>query len=92
MDTFRFNKEFMKNLLYSIAIIKNENKETILRIFDYLTNKYNFTPKLISMDFSGGPYTALKEKYHNCRIFQCYFHIMQKIYLHLPEIKKTMKK
>ena len=34
-----FNKEFMKNLLCCIAIIKNENKETIIRIFDYLTKK-----------------------------------------------------
>ena len=56
-----FNKEVMKNLLCVIAIIKNENKETIIRIFDYLTTKYDFKPNLISMDFGRGPYMALKE-------------------------------
>lgn len=41
------------------------------------------------MDFGRGPYIALKEKYHNCRIFPCFIHIMQRIYLYLPEIKKN---
>jgi hypothetical protein len=44
----------MKTLLYGMALIKNENKETIIKIFDYLNLKYNFQPNIMSMDFGRG--------------------------------------
>ena len=85
-----FNIKLMKTLLCCIAIIRNENKETIIRIFDHLSIKYNFNPILITMDFGRGPHTAVKEKYPNCRVFPC-FRMMQKIYLHLGELKSNNK-
>ena len=86
-----FNKSLFKTLLCCISIIKNENKETILTILDYLSLKYNFNPNIITLDFGRGPYVAFKTKFPNCRIFPCFFHFIQRILLHLKEINSTNK-
>lgn len=59
----RDNKDMMKTILCCIAIIKNENKETIMRIFEHLINKYNFKHNLLTMDFGRGPYQSTKIKF-----------------------------
>ena len=82
-----FNKKFMKTLLCCMALIKNENKETITKIFVYLNLKYNFKPNIISMDFGRGPYKAVIHKYPNCRIFPCFFSINSEICITFTWIK-----
>ena len=37
-----FNKEVQHSILCCLALIKNENKETFLTMFEYLINKYKF--------------------------------------------------
>ena len=68
----------------SICLLKNEN---ILKILDYLQQKYNFNPKYISLDFDRGPYTAFRYKYPNSKIVPCFFHFIQRLIIHLPELK-----
>ena len=78
-----------------MALIINESKETIIKIFDYLNLKYNFQPNIMSMEFDRGPYKAVIHKYPNRKIFPCFFHLIQRYALHLPELKykkNTLKK
>ena len=53
-----FNKEVQHSILYCLALIKNENKETFLTNFEYLINKYKFYPKLIIIDLGRGCYAC----------------------------------
>lgn len=54
--------------------------------------KYNFSPQLMTLDFGRGPYTAIKTFFLECRIFPCFYHMMQRLIKHLPEIKnKNLK-
>ena len=66
----------MRTLLCPMAIIKNENKKTIIKILEYLKLKYNFSPELMTFDLGKGPYIAVKFFYPNCRIFSCFYHMM----------------
>ena len=59
----------------------------MIKIFEYLYKKYNFVPDLITMDFCRGPYSAIKNFFPNSRIYPCLFHFMQRVILHLPELK-----
>ena len=87
-----FDQKIFKTLLCCIAIIYNENKETILKILDYLNLKYGFIPKVMTLDLGRGPYSALKEKFKLCRLYPCFFHIMLRLIKHVPEIKSKNKK
>ena len=46
-----FNKKKQKSVLCNILIICNENKETFITVFNFLKNKYNFSPKIITSDY-----------------------------------------
>ena len=78
-----FNNTLMKTLLCTISLIKNENKETVTALLDYLHLKYNFQPKKITLDFGRDPISAFKNKYPNCTIVPCFFHFLQRIIKHL---------
>ena len=54
-----------------MAIIKNENKETIIKIFEYLKLKYNFCPDLKTMDIG----TALIQKLNFFILIAVDFHV-----------------
>ena len=46
----------------------------------------------MTLDFGRGPYTAIKTFFLECRIFPCFYHMMQRLIKHLPEIKnKNLK-
>ena len=47
-----FNKKKQKSVLCNISITCNENKETFITVFNFLKNKYNFYPKIITSDYS----------------------------------------
>ena len=87
-----FNKNLMKAVLCTISLIKNENKETILKILEFLELKYNFKPNNITLDFRRGPITSFKYKFPNIKIVPCFFHFIQKIILHLSEVKSANNK
>ena len=75
--------------------MKNENIETFTIIFNYLQEKYGFTPKSINIDCSSAEIISIKKKFPNCKIILCYYHIMKRIIKHLPQInnkKETIQK
>ena len=61
-------------ILYTLVLLYNENKETILTILDYLYQKFKFYPEIITLDFGQGPYKAIKEKYPVIIIILCFYH------------------
>ena len=90
-----YNKNGNKILIYNISLIKNENFETFDSIINYLKNNYQFEPKVMIVDFCKTAYKAFKTNYKNIRMFACFFHLMQRLTLHLPQLKdknKTIKK
>ena len=91
-----FNKVHQRTILCCLALIKNENKETYLTIFDYLKNKYKSEPKIMTVDFGRGCYTALKDKFENINIILCYYHFLNRLKLHIKSSyignKKDFKK
>lgn len=68
-------------------LIKNENKETFLSIFNYLETKYNFNPKCINIDCSQAEIIEIKKKFPHAKIVLCYYYIVKRIIKHLPQIK-----
>ena len=78
-----FNTKVQHTILCSLALIKNENKETFLTIYDFLEQKYKFLPNIITVDFGRGGYTALKEKYPKINIILCYYHYINRIKNHI---------
>ena len=74
-----FNYKVQHSILCSLALIKNENKETFLTMYDFLEQKYKFLPNIITVDFERRGYTALKEKYPNINIILCNYHYINRI-------------
>lgn len=82
-----YNKSEKKTYLGAIVLIKNENKETFLSIFNYLEIKYNFNPKCINIDCSQAEIISIKKKFPHAKIVLCYYHIVKRIIKHLPQLK-----
>ena len=40
----------------------------------------------MTLDFGRGPYTAIKTFFPECRIYPCFYHMMQRLLKNLPEI------
>ena len=76
-----------KSIILLLALIKNENKETIDVILEYLINKYQFNPPLLTCDMARGCIKSFIEKFDNINIYICFFHFISRIIKHLPQIK-----
>ena len=55
-----FNNKLNKVLLCLLALIYNENRETLEEIFKYLENNYSFNPDVLTVDFGKAGYLAIK--------------------------------
>ena len=86
-----YNKKLNKNLLCLLALIYNENFETICEIFNFLKKNYNFYPKIITVDFGKAGYKAIQKVFPKTRIFTCYFHLIRRLIIHLKNIKAKNK-
>ena len=86
-----YNKKLNKTLLCLLALIYNENFETISEIFNFLKKNYNFYPKIITVDFGKAGYKAIQQSFPKTRIFTCYFHLIRRLIIHLKNIKSKNK-
>ena len=82
-----FHKVIYKTVILCISLIKNENEETFLKIFDYLKQRFKFDPKNITMDLCKAEINAARKTFPNANIILCFFHYMQRIVKHLKELK-----
>ena len=78
-EILAYNEKSNKTLLYLLALIYNENKETTEEIFYYLKTNFNYSPKLFTLDFGKAGYNPINKIFPNCRIFPCYFHIIRRL-------------
>ena len=86
-----YNTDYNKTLICNISLIKNENYETFRMVLNYLKDNYNFKPNIMTTDFCKASYKALKSIYENIRIVPCFFHLIQNLNLHLPQLKSKTK-
>ena len=84
-----FNKIIFKTIILCIALIKNENEETFKKIFKYLKDRFDFNPPNITMDMCKAQILAAREIFPTSNIILCFFHYIQRIIKHLPQIKST---
>ena len=82
-----FDNENKKTILIMMSLIKNKNYETINEILVYLKSKYNFRPKLITLDMARGPIKAFIRNFTNIDIYICFYHFISRVVLHLPQLK-----
>ena len=64
-----FNKEENKTYLGAIVLLKNENIETFTIIFNYLQEKYGFTPKCINIDCSSAEIISIKKNFQIVKLY-----------------------
>lgn len=68
------------------CFLPDKSKETYLRMFNLLIDKSNllcktpFNPPAISCDFESGLISAIKQKFPNCEIRGCLFHLNQNVF------------
>ena len=86
-----YNKKYNKILLCTLALIYNENKETLEEIFKFLKKNFNFQPSLITVDLGKAGYIAIKNIFPNTRIYPCYFHLVRRFILHLKYLRSNNK-
>ena len=86
-----FNNEKQKTELCAIVLISNENVETFDVIYQYLYSKYKFQPKKITVDCQKSHIISLQKIYPNSYIIICYFHIIRRLVIHLPQIRSKNK-
>ena len=72
-----FNRDLFKTIIYNISLITNENKETVIVLYSYFKNKYNFQSKKITIDYCGAILSAIKICFPNSNIIQYFFHFLQ---------------
>ena len=87
-----FNLKENTNVLGAIILIKNEKKETFIKIFNYLTEYYKFYPETINVDCNIAQILAIKHIYKECNIILCFYHILKRLIIHLPQIRSKDKK
>ena len=80
-----------KILLCALALIYNENKETLESIYKYLKLNYNFYPKLFAVDFGRAGYVSIKNIFPKTRIYPCYFHLIRRLIIHIKNLKSNNK-
>ena len=82
-----YNKKYNKFLICNISLIKNENIETFKSIITYLKETYNFNQKIMTVDFCKAAYITFKNTYKDIIMVPCFFHLLQRLILHLPQYK-----
>ena len=89
-----YNIRLNKILLCMLALIANENTETLEMILKYLKNNFYFKPDLITVDLGRAGLKAIQKVYPNTRLFPCFFHIIIRIKLHIKNLqpKKSVLK
>ena len=86
-----FNNDKQKTELCSIILISNENVETFDTIYQYLYSKYKFQPTKLTVDCQKSHIISIQKIYPNCYIIICYFHIIRRLVIHLPQIRSKNK-
>ena len=87
-----FNSKEFKSILCNITLIANENKETLITVYEYLKIKYQWNPSIISRDFSKSELKSLKYVCKNITIVPCFFHFISNITKHLKQLKSKNSK
>ena len=82
-----FNSKELKSILYNITLISNENKETLITVYEYWKIKYQWNPQIISIDFSKAELKSLKYVFKNIIIVPCFNHFISNITKHLKQLK-----
>ena len=86
-----FNNELFKSVIYSLSLIQNENKETFVKVLNFLKIKYSWTPNKITIDYSKAEKNAITYVFPNVEIIPCFYHFMVNINKHLKELKSKNK-
>ena len=87
-----FNNKLFKSVLCNISLIANENKETLITLFEYLKEKYKWNPKLVSIDFSDAEYNAFLYVFPQIQFIPCFFHFIVNISKRIKDLKSKEKK
>ena len=74
-----------------LALINNENAETIEKILNFLKINFQLNPELITVDFGKAGLKAINKIFPNARIFPCYFHMIRRLCLHIKNLKSSNK-
>lgn len=69
-----------------MALINNENTETLETIFKFLIINYYFNPSLITVDFGKASLKVITKLFPKTRIFPCYFHLIKRLKLHIKNL------
>ena len=75
-----------------MALIKNENFETINEIIKFLKNNYNFNPPLITLNMARGPIKAFLNNFSDIDIFICYYNFISRIVILFSQLRPKRKK
>ena len=86
-----FNNKLNKVLLSLLALIYNENRETLEEIFNFLKRNYSFNPAVFTVDFGKAGYLAISHAFPSNRIFPCYFHLIRRLVLHIKNLRAKNK-
>ena len=86
-----FNVEEKLSKLCMISIIRNENIETFSTILEYLKINFGFYPKIITTDCQKAEIIAVRKIFPDTKNIICYYHIIKRCVLHLPELKSKNK-
>lgn len=86
-----FNKKNNKTELCCISLIQNENKESFYSIYKYLIDNYNLKLSLITCDCNAVHIIAIYKLSPSTNILLCYFHIIRRLIIHLPDIRSKNK-
>ena len=86
-----YNKINNKTFLCVLALIYNENRETIETILKNLKINFNFNPPFISIDFGKAGYLAFKNIFPKTSLFPCYFHLIRMLILHIKNLRSKNK-
>ena len=90
-ELLAYNNKFNKIYLCLMALIYNENKETLEAIFNFLKLNYNFYSNLFTVDFGKAGYLAIQNIFSKTRIFPCFFHLIRRLILHLKYLRSKNK-
>lgn len=68
-----FNKNTYKTVLLCLCLIKNKDEETFTKILEYLKERFNFSPSILTMDFSKSEINAAKKYILILILFYAFF-------------------
>lgn len=86
-----FNKSKNKNDLCCIAFIQNENKETFMTIYKYIIDNYGLKIPLLACNCNATHIIAIYKIFPSTNIILCYFHVLRRLIIHMPDIRSKNK-